>query len=735
MKIRLSLTLLYWGIFATTLAQSPQHVDYVNTSIGAIDNRSSNCVIGPQLPYGSINPSPQTENGGMDGYHPDYPIHGFGQLHVSGTGWGSYGHFLVSPQIGLAVGTEEHSSPHSGDITKAYYYKTNLDRYGIAVEIAPSHYSTIYQFTFPESRESHLLFDASQSIAADIVKRMNGTVLENSATIDPATGKIRMIIKYRGGWPGGPYYLYLAGQYNKPAEEAGVWKDKSIFPGQYTIEKDTVRGQHIGVYCKFATAKNEKVLLKLALSFSSCDKAEELLANEIPGWDFEQVKENGRKAWEKKLSSIDIETPFEDQKTIFYSALYRFYTLARDRTLDNSKWKTTQPFWDDNYAFWDTFRTAYPLLTLIDEPIMRDNILALIDRFKHNGYVYDGFVAGIDRKDEQGGNDVDHVIADAYLKGVKGIDWKEAYKILKYNAENQRMGHQSWHDGNDIYKKYREQGWIPEWTMSTSHTLEYAYNDYSVALMAKKLGYEEDYTKYEERSHKWINLWNPDIESYGYTGFIDARRKDGTFVSIEATRYGGSWISPFYEAASWTYSYYMPHDFDKLIELMGGREKFVERLSFGFNNGLIRYINEPGFLTTRAFTHAGRPDLSSYWVHDIMRKGYDLEGYPENDDTGSMGSWYVFCSMGFFPNAGQDFYYLNAPLYSKAVVHLSENRQLTITANASKENIYIKSCKVNGKEWNNPIIRHSDIASGGTIEMELSNVPTEWGKCDDINQL
>lgn len=161
---------------------------------------------------------------------------------------------------------------------------------------------------------------------------------------------------------------------------------------------------------------------------------------------------------------------------------------------------------------------------------------------------------------------------------------------------------------------------------------------------------------------------------------------------------------------------------------MGGREKFVERLTYGFEKKLVDYTNEPGFLTTRAFTHAGRPDLSSYWVHDIMNKSFDLTGYPGNDDTGSLGSWYVFSSLGFFPNAGQDFYYLNAPLYSKSVIRLSGAKTLTITANASKENIYIKSCKINGKEWNSAIIKHSDIANGGKIEMELSNIPTEWGR-------
>lgn len=704
-----------------------RYVDYVDTRIGVIDTRHSNCVIGPQLPYGSINPSPQTENGDMDGYHPDYPIRGFGQLHVSGTGWGSYGHFLVSPQTGL-VGVAEHDSPHSEDITCAYYYKTKLDRYGITAEIAPSYYSTMYRFTFPQSDEACLLFDASQSVVGDIAKQMKRTILENSADIDPATGKLRMMIKFKGGWPGAPYYLYLAGQFNKPAVEAGVWQGETIEPGRYSIAKEVVDSLHIGTYAKFNTGDNEQVLLKLAISFTSIEKAEAFLANEISDWNFDRVKEQGKQAWEEKLSVIDIETPSEEQKTIFYSAMYRFFTLARDRSLDNSRWESTQPFWDDNYAFWDTFRTAYPLLTLLDEPAMRDNILALIDRFKHNGCVYDGFIGGVDREGEQGGNDVDHVITDAYLKGVKGVDWNEAYKILKYNADERRIGHHGWKCDSNTFKKYKELGWIPEWTMSTSQTLEFAYNDYTTALMAKGLGYEEDYKKYAERSHKWINLWNPELESHGYKGFIDARREDGTFSNIGATRYGGSWNTPFYEASSWTYSYYVPHDFDTLIELMGGREKFVERLSYGFKKRLIEYTNEPGFLTTRAFTHAGRPDLSSYWVHDIMHKSFDLTGYPGNDDTGSMGSWYVFSSVGFFPNAGQDYYYLNAPLYSKSVLRLTEGKTLTITANATPENVYIKSCKLNGKEWNTAFIKHSDIASGGTIEMELSNVPTDWGK-------
>lgn len=703
--------------------------EYANTRIGVIDTRANNCVIGPRLPYGSIYPSPQTPNGGMDGYHPDHPIRGFGQLHVSGTGWGAYGHFLISPQVGtLTTDTAGHDSPHSEDITRPYYYSTFLNRYNTQVEIAPAHYSAMYRFTFPKSEEASLIFDASQAIPTDIERYMNGKVLESSAQIDAETGKVRMKITYQGGWVDGPYSLYLAGRYNKKASEVGVWCGDSVYADKTVIQNDaSTQGKHIGVYCKFSTNDKEKVLLKLAISFIGYDRAEVLLEQEIPEWSFESVEREGKRKWEEKFSSIEIEGATREQNEIFYSAMFRFYTLASDRSLDCADWEKGKPYWDDNYAFWDTFRSAYPLLTLIDEPAMRDNLLALIERFKQNGAVYDGFIGGRDRKPEQGGNDVDHVIAEACLKNVKGVDWQEAYRIVKHNADHRRIGHHNKKTVGDSYTKYKELGWVPEGVMSTSQTLEFAYNDYSAALMAQKLGFEDDYERYLKRSHQWKELWNTDLESHGFKGFIDARKPNGEFVFFEPTRYGGSWTSPFYEATSWTYSYYAPHDMDTLISLMGGAEAFVERLNYGFKKGLISYVNEPGFLTTRAFTHAGRPDLSSYWVRDVMRRGFDLTGYPENDDTGSMASWFVFCSVGLFPNAGQDYYYLNAPLYPKATLHLSGGKSLVVTANASEKNIYIKSCKVNGKPWSKAVINHSDIADGGTIEMELSDVPTDWG--------
>ena len=690
-------TLLLLSALLLAACTATDYASLVDTSIGAVDKRGSNCVIGPMLPYGSINPSPQTYKGGMDGYNPQEPIDGFGQLHVSGTGWSSYGHFLIQPECGEISATPgTHGSAHSDDVTLPYLYATTLDRYGVRVEIAPAHYSAIYRFTFPESAEAGILLDASQAIATDIAKEMNGHVLDAETHVDG--DRFRMMVHYHGGWPYGPYKLYLAGRIDKPFT-AKDWEEEG----------------HKGTFLSFSTTEGETVLLKLAISFTSYEKAEELLQDEIPHWNFDKVARAGKDEWNRKLSSVQAEFATPEEATIFYSALYRVFTLARDRSKDNSKWTSEYPFWDDNYAYWDTFRTAYPLLVLLDEPTVRGNILGMIDRFEHNGTVYDGFIAGIERVPEQGGNDVDCIIADAYVKGVKGIDWEKAYEIVKYNADYRREGQTD--------TSYRSLGWIPNSRMSVSKTLEYAYNDYCAGLMAQGLGHADDAARYFERSHGWTALWNPELEDGEYRGFLDARNLDGTFEFIPPRKYGGSWGTPFYEASAWTYNYFVPHDFDRLIDLMGGKEAFVERLEFAFENKLAKYDNEPGFLASRAFVHAGRPDLSSKWIHHIIHNGFDREGYPGNEDTGSMGSWYVFNVLGLCPNAGQDFYYLNAPAVTKAVLTLEGGKKLTITANASPENVYIASCKLNGKPVEGAMIPHADLAGGGLLEFELSDQP------------
>lgn len=715
-----------------TLSKEKALADYVDTKIGVIGTRASNCVLGPQMPFGSINPSPQSPKGTTSGYNPKMPTRGFGQLHVSGTGGASrYGHFLISPQTGIKVTQKGHDSKARNEETKAYYFKTALERYGITAEIAPAHHSAVYRFTFPKSDSASIVIDASQSVPKDIIEGYNGTtILENSIQIDRQKRTIRGMIYTKGGWNSfAPYKIYFTAAFNTVATEAGVWKDSTLYADKDVAVrdiKDEKADQRIGAYCKFKTSEGQQVIMKVAISFTSFENAEKFLQTEIHGWDFEMVKADGRNTWEKQLEKIKIEASSEEQKKLFYTALYHTMVMPRDLTGDNPGWSGDKPFWNDQYCLWDTWRTLFPLHALINPGMVRDNVISFIDRLAHNKTIRDAFISGIEAGPDQGGNNVDNIIADAYFKKITGINWDEAYGVMKYNADHERKGGGYGGKFPDIY---RQQGWIPTGDISSSYTLEYAYNDYCVAMVAKGLGKTEDYWKYLERSNGWINLWDENAESKGYKGFIGTKNWENKFVPFDVAVRPRPWSSSFYEGSSWTYSYFVPHNIEKLVSLMGGKEKFAERLNFALEHDLIEYGNEPSFLALRAFNHVGRPDLTSKWVHYALQKNFDLTGGLGNDDSGAMSSWYVFSVLGFFPNAGQDIYYLNSPLYPKAEIVLGNGKKLTLLAkNASEKNIYIKSCKINGKSLNSSIIRHKDIANGGKIEFELSESPTDWGK-------
>lgn len=700
-------------------------VDYVNPLIGVLDD-ASYCTVGPQLPFGSVNPGPQTPEGGNDGYSNFQPIRGFAQLHVSGTGWGKYGQFLVSPQIGLEVGETSHDSPKSDETVSPYYYAVNLQRYQIKTEFTPAHHSVIYRFTFPESNDSHILLDVTHCITRDIMPMIGGEVSAGEVNIDVTSkDKITGYGRYSGGFGEGEYDIYFCARFSKVCNDFGIWKDGKIIPtGHVAIDKPNER---IGAYMGFHTNDQEPVYLKIAVSLKSVKQAEIWLDQEIPAWDFNAVKEIASNSWNKELGRIVVDGGSERDKTLFYSALYRSMMMPRNRTNDIKGWPENATLWDDHYAVWDTWRTVFPLMAIIKPEMVRDNVNAFIARFKKNHLVKDAFINGKDMFKEQGGNDVDNIIADAYVKDIKGIDWEKAYEILKFDADSQRLGVQD----SDIPARmdtvmasYKKRGWIPAGIMSCSVSLEYSYNDFCIAEVAKRLGKEADYRKYSERSQKWIGLWNPNLESRGYKGFICPKDSNNNWIDIDPAHNWGSWRKYFYEANSWTYSFFVPHDIPKLVDLFGGPEKFAERLDYGFKNDLIRYANEPAFLAIQSFHYANRSDLSSFWVKKMMNEKYTEKGYPGNEDSGAMGSWYIFAALGFFPNAGQPIYYLNGPSFPKITVSLGNGKKLLIEAkNLSKENIYIQSSAINGKKLGTPVISHSQIMEGGTLEFNMGPNP------------
>jgi predicted alpha-1,2-mannosidase len=716
-------SILFLGIFVTCrtgLAQSPGFpVDYVNPFIGVLDEVSY-CTIGPQLPFGSVTPGPETPEGAHDGYSPDQPIRGFAQLHVSGTGWGKYGQFLVSPQIGLNVQETGHDSPKSQETAKAYCYAVLLDRYNIRAELVPTHHAVLYRFTFPSTNDANIAIDVTHSLVRDIAPYIGGNVSEGEINVDSITkDKITGFGRYSGGFGDGEYRVYFCAKFSKRGDTYGTWKDGTIRRSNQAVI--AVANERAGGFLKFQTEAGETVCMKIGVSLKSIPQAEAWLTKEIPAWDFEALKEEAKKTWNRELGKIMVEGGSERDKMLFYSALYRSMMMPRDRTNDIEGYPDGTSLWDDHYAVWDTWRTLFPLMSIIHPGMVRDNVNSFIGRYQKNRLVKDAFIAGIDMFREQGGNNVDNVIADAYVKGIEGVDWSNAYEVMKYDADFQRLGLQDQNRPADtLMASYKKQGWIPAGIISNSMSLEYSYNDFCISEVAQGLGKKADYCKYYERSKKWESLWNDQLESRGYKGFICPRKADGTWIDIDATKNWGSWHEYFYEANSWTYSFFVPHELPRLVELCGGKEKFAERLNYGFKNNLIAYWNEPAFLAAQEFHYADRPDLASYWTKRMMNEKYSENGYPGNEDSGAMGSWYVFAALGIFPNAGQVTYFLNGPSFPKITILLGNGKKMLIEADyLSNENFDVQSCTLNGKKLTGSLITHSQLLEGGVLKFEM----------------
>lgn len=739
-KIVLSIFILF--IFMGSYAQD--YTKYVDPWMGVAGR--GNCVIGPQLPFGSVNPSPDTPDGHTDGYDPNKKIRGFSQLHLTGAGGpGKYGQFLLSPQIGLNVLENGHDSNKAAgeEVAKIDYYKVRLSDDNILCELSPTEHSVLYNFTFPKSDSSFVLIDLGHNIPGDITHLGNGEnrggyAESGSVTIDAEGKKITGWGSYWGGWSAEPFTAYFTLEFSKPFHVSGTWKDSVINMGTKTEAIDK-KAQRIGAFAGFKTEDGDLIQVKIAVSFKSTENAANFLAREIPAWNMERVREDARKKWNDRLSRIKINDLDEERMKIFYSSLYQTMRMPRDRTGDNPHWDSDMPYWDDHNCIWDTWKTVFPLHTLINESVVRDNVLAFIDRYEHNGQVLDAFLAGNDRVYQwktvelpyyfhnQGGDNVDNVIADAFVKNVKGVDWEKAYGVVKFQAEKMRT---------NAYL-INDRGWIPfrtyEYAFDCSRTMEFAYNDFCAAQMAKGLNKQVDYERYLQRSGKWTNLWNDSHESLGFYGFINPKRMDGSWVNYKATKdrvenSPGSFDRSFYEGSSWVYSYNAPHDMHKLVELMGGKEKYVERLQFAMKNDLIEMENEPSFLIPFSFIYAGRPDLTSYWVNKNSGK-YTVKNFPGDEDSGGMGSWYVFAKLGIFPVAGQDIYLISGPLCPSITLSRENGKNLVIEAeNFSKENIYVQSAFLNNLPLNRAWIKHSEIQNGAILKFVMGPEPSDWGK-------
>ena len=714
-------------------------VDQVDPFVGA--DRDGNTVPGAKVPFGFANPSPDTVPATQfrfdtSGYQSDQPIVGFSQTHVSGTGGeGKYGNFRITPSVG-PVKAGPGASAKAHEVASPGYYSVHLTQPDVRVELTATRLVAVHRYTFPAVRQANLLIDTGSVIVTGGGEGRRQRPIHTRTKI-VAPDRIEGSADILGGWNPSPYTLHFVAQFSRPATAFGTWRDSSTRPGTTAI---TGEQGGAGAYLTFDGTADPTVEVKVALSFVSIEKAAANLIAETAGADFDSVRSRAGAAWEDALSRIRVEGGNEAERRIFYTALYRSQYMPHDLTGENAWWRSKEPHYEDYYALWDTFRTVHPLLTLIQRDRQRDMVRSLIDSYRHTGWLPDARIAGANGM-MQGGTSADILIADAFVKGLDGIDYAIAYRAMLKNADVDSP--RPSYEGREL-GDYLRLGYLSsDYERSASRTLEYAYGDFAIAQLADGLGRPGDRDRLLARSRGWRKLW--DRESLS----IRPRGPDGRWMTpfdptrlymLDAPRF--TWMSaPYYEGSAYQYSTFVPHDVVGLIEAVGGRAAFVAWLDAFFGSGgsgralrpegLYSHVNEPDILAAYLYIHAGRPDLTQARVRTILASEYGLGrgGLPGNDDAGTISAWYVWSAMGLYPNAGQDLYYIGSPLFSRASIALGEAGKLVIRAEGARaDRPYVKSATLNGKPLERAWLRHSEIVDGGELDLVMDAEPTHWGQ-------
>ena len=526
------------------------------------------------------------------------------------------------------------------------------------------------------------------------------------------------------------YTVHFYARLSTPAASWGTWLNDKLTPGSKSAR--TQSGSSTGAWLTFADTGDHPVLMKIGISFVSIAQARQNLAAEIPRFNFDAVHAAALAQWDRALGKVELKGETPEQAQIFYTALYHTMLMPTDRTGENPLWKSSEPYYDDYYAIWDIFRTSNPLLLLIAPERETQIVRALVDLYRHEGWLPDARSGNYNGR-TQGGSNAEFILTDAFVKGVKGVDWKTALAAEMHDAETSPADH--FKEGRGGLDDWHRLGYvsIEGSDRPASVDMEYAANDFEIALLAKGLGDTADYKKYLERSANWKKLWDPDFSEGGFTGFIRPRHRDGTWLTPFTAMMSGSWNGDtFYEGNSWTYSTFVPQDVAGMIEKSGGPETFVRRLD-AFFDVPARYDvgNEPGFLAPYLYIWAGRPDKTDARVRQIIAASYHAgpDGLPGNDDSGAMSSWYTFGQIGIFPNAGQDVYLIGSPAYPQTTLHLAGGKDFVIEArNLSAENIYVTSATLNGQPLDRAWLRHPEIAAGGRLVLTMANAPSQWAQ-------
>lgn len=744
------------------MPQGKTPADFVNPLIGTDD--MGHTFPGAATPFGLVQLSPETDTllySYGEGYNPgvyrycagyqykDNSIVGFSHTHFNGTGHSDLGDFLIMPTVGtihLNPGTADHPEggyrsrfSHAREEASPGYYAVFLEDYQIEAELTATQRVGFHKYSFPRTDQAHIILDLSSGIY-----NYDGKVVWASLRVENDT----LITGYRqtNGWARARF-VYFAMAFSRPIESYSLHNEEKLtykgFWRQWDEDDNFPEraGHKIKAVFNFNTERDSLVQIKMALSGVSTGGAIANLQKEAPGWDFDRVRLRTKKRWNKELSKIVIKsTP--DVMTNFYTSMYHaflspavFSDVNGDyRGLDGNIYNSGK---GENYtifSLWDTFRALHPLFTILQPGRTTDMINSMLAHYQQSVHhilpVWSHY--GNENWCMTGYHAVP-VIADAYVKGIGGFD---ADLALAACVSSANYGP---YDGIADYKKY---GYVPDESTpySASITLEYAYDDWSLASMAQKMGNKEVATTFFKRANSYRNLFD------SKTGFMRSKKKDGSW------RQGFDPLSTdgqgYIEGNAWTYSLFAPQDITGLIGLMGGNEAMVRRLDSLFTMeisdesiahseditraGLVgNYVhgNEPGHHIPYIYVYAGQPWKTQQWVRQILKTMYRNRpaGLCGNDDCGQMSAWYIFSALGFYPVApGSDQYVFGSPVVEGAVIRLENGKTFEIECqNMSDVNKYVDKIFLNGKPYSKSFIRHRDIVNGGKIVFIMSATPSK----------
>ncbi len=549
---------------------------------------------GPTLPAGSIHPSPETLKNDCGGYLRGQPIVGFGHAYTSGAGGTKYyGNFLLTPtlnKVELDRNLLASYAVKGSEKATCYEYSVALEN-GISAKVAPAHSSAIYTFEYPKNEDAYLILDVAHKLDIDASMKFG------SITVEPKTKSIYGGGRFFGNWKDSEWNMFFAMQFDSDCETIGFFEGERVFDAssEKTTSISIDETKRFGAYLKFSKSSQKRTIkIKFAISFVSEKQAQDFLSAQIPDFDYERIKLSARNTWREVLDAIDLYSNDSALLRRFYTAMYHMNIQPRNRTDDHGKW-------DDFHTVWDTWKSVFPMYCLLYPNKMGAIIDSMLDRAKENKRLGNGIViadeysSGREGLAGQGGNDVDNVIVDAYLKNVplKKYKWEDAYSVIIDSAEQMRTPDYV-EKGFVLIDNRKTVSGVPyTWRMKpAAATMGFAFNDKAIATMARKMKKQADYEKYEARSANWLNVWNKQVESEGFFGFPQMCNQDGSFD--EGFDAHGGYNKHFYEATAWDASYINYNDAPRLIKAMGGPEIFTKRLLWACEHSVNYYNDDDG---------------------------------------------------------------------------------------------------------------------------------------------